>query len=90
MINKTKLDKAIDIRNKYLEDVRENGIDLGDDTWLPCICVSSASELEEIAEELGIDSIATTNLPTEDDYEYQTFCAYRGVKIFYMKAREKK
>ena len=90
MIDKIKLDKAIDIRNKYLEDMRKNGIDLGDNICQPCIYVSSTFELEEAAGKLGIDLIATTNFPEEDDYEYQTFFVYKGVKIFYMKARDRK
>lgn len=90
MIDKIKLDKAIDIRNKYMEDMEETGIDLGQALTSPICFISTSDELRKTADYLGVTLIGTNYYEQDEDYEYQEFFVYSGVKFYYMKERSKK
>ena len=87
MIDKIKLDKAIDIRNKYMKDMKENGVDLGDSNSEMIFCTLTSDELYKTAEYLGVALISTEYYDPDYEYEYREFFIYRGVEFFHLKKR---
>ena len=88
MVDKIKLDKAIDIRNKYMKDMKENGVDLGDSNSEMIFCTLTSDELYKTAEYLGVTLISAEYYDPDYEYEYREFFVYRGVEFFHLKERE--